>query len=328
MARLDWEFIEALESNAPFLVGMAIGALFALGNRSISASYRTGRQNWTGSVSQQQGTTRVSQGLRNKLQKQSSSVTLQGSRFTRQRTTQATYFQHASESNALETVFEFSADDPTPVASEETIDLAAEEALLDAQSLLDRGLYSSTVYDEFDEAANPIVNGTAQVRLNFMDALTRLRLFNVDVLTELENNISIEPLAVTSRLAIARDYGLTAIQSTFATVGESLGHLDYIRGIYDEEEQYASQRCYDELATQIANARAGMSQSMLDSSIRLPGVVTYDANGQWPSLVAAQHIYGDGTFYADLENYNPASNVWSMDRILAGPANANATKFS
>lgn len=312
-ARLEWDFIEGLESNAPFLIGMAIGALFHSGSRAVARSYDGAKGRWSGTAAQTSATTRVSQQLKSRLVKQDLATSPTAVQQPRSN------IAKARQIVSLGVAFEAG-------AQAARIDAESEEALFDAQSLLDRGLYSSTVYRDFEEAADPIVNGTAQIRQNFTDALPKLRAFNADVVAEHHATPEIEPLAVTARLSVARDYGLTALQSDFATVGEALGHLDFVRGVYDEEELIASRQCFDALILDISAARADISRSLLDMGIRLPGIVTYDAKGEWPSLVAAQNIYSDGKRFSDLENYNPGSNPFRMARNLIGPADAGANR--
>ena len=166
---------------------------------------------------------------------------------------------------------------------------------------------------------DPIENGTATVRRIHVDARERLRAWNGDVIDEIARTPAIEPVALTSRLALVRDYALSAAQAEYATIGDALEDLDFVMLVYDEEELVTNYQCDDELTAAIRQARAVASTAILSRNIRLPGVTTFDAHGEWPSLVVAQNLYGDGRRFEQLEAYNAdRGNAFFMPRTVSG----------
>lgn len=177
------------------------------------------------------------------------------------------------------------------------------------------------IYSEFMEVIEPIDHGSAIVRLVHADALERLREFNRQIVDAgISGNLSVETLVIAARLVLARDYALVAIATTYHTVSEALQDLDFIMAVYDEEEQAATRRCDDKLVHAIRAARAEAAQAILAANIRLPGVVEYSVQGVWPSLVASHKFYGDGTRYEEVERYNPAMPPFFIGREATVPA--------
>lgn len=195
---------------------------------------------------------------------------------------------------------------------------AVDEDSFDVVDRLLRGTKSLLAYTTFSGTLEPIVEGTAQVRILHEDAQTRLRAFNTKVVEEVIKYPAIESLGVSSRLALVGDFALITAQKTYPTIRDAVTDLDFVMKIYDEEELIASQKSDDILVNAISSARAVSSSVILSRNIQLPGVTTFDARGQWPSLVAAHNIYGDGTRFEELENYNPTFPTFAISRDAVG----------
>jgi len=289
--KLDFDFVEASDSMAPFVLGNATANMFAVGSAAVDAA---------------------------KLG-----------------------FWNPNES-ASPPAYEVA--NQVSLALARLIEPADDEDTFDAISMLQRGsavanfpelppilqpyismgfavFQPGEMYQEFAEVFEPIDHGTAVIRLNHADALERLREFNAMVVdASISGNLSVETLVIASRLALARDYALVAIQTRYTTVSEALQSLDFVMAIYDEEEAAATRRCDDKLVVAIRAARAEASQAILSANIRLPGIVESNVNGVWPSLLAAHKIYADGTRYEEVERYNPTMPPFFIGREVTAPA--------
>lgn len=193
-----------------------------------------------------------------------------------------------------------------------------DEEGFDVVDLLVRGSNNSAVFNSFRGAVDPIIMGTAYARMNNQDALTILREFNTIVVDQVSANTEIESLGVTSRLALANDFALVAAQYEYQNIAQTVRDLDFVMMVYDEEEAVAASKGDDVLTHAIANARAKASAAILQNNIQLPGLVTYDVGGRWPSLVAAQIIYQDGSRSKELEDNNPKSSTFFLPRDVVG----------
>lgn len=260
--KLEFEFVEANASMAPFSIGFAVSAIVTIVSLAVAASRR--RAPWRNSPGASAGALAVSTGLARQV---------------------------------------------AP---------AVEEGSLDVIDMLNRGLRTATVYDDFDRTLDPIVAGTAQVRILHEDAMARLRQFNATVVEQVTRHPDIESLSVSARLSLVGDFALTSMQYPYPNLALAVNDLDFVMQVYDEEEQVAASKGDDVLVNAITAARAQASAAILAQNIQLPGIVTYDARGQWPSLVAAQNIYQDGSRFTELESHNPNGNPFFMPRHLVG----------
>lgn len=188
----------------------------------------------------------------------------------------------------------------------------------DAVDRLHRGTRSLDVYDSFEETVRPIIEATALIREIHEDAMPRFRELNTMIVDEVTKTPSIESLGVTARLAIAADYALVAAQYPYNTITEAVNDLDFVMMIYDEEEVVAARKGDDVLVNAIVHARALSSQAILQNNIQLPGTIVFDAKGEWPSVVAAQIIYQDGSRFMELEANNPSGCPFFMPRDIVG----------
>jgi len=188
----------------------------------------------------------------------------------------------------------------------------------DAVDRLRRGTRSLDVYSSFVETVTPITEATALIRETHEDAFARLKEINAVVVDQVAQTPSIESLGVTTRLAVAGDYALVAAQYPYQTITAAVEDLDYVMMIYDEEEAVAARKGDDVLVNAISLARAQASLAILQNNIQLPGTIVFDAKGEWPSLVAAQIIYQDGSRFMELENNNPSASPFFMPRQLVG----------
>jgi prophage DNA circulation protein len=193
-----------------------------------------------------------------------------------------------------------------------------EENEYDAVDRLNRGLRNLDVYDSFEQTVNPIIEATALIREIHQDAMPRLRALNTVIVEQVEKTPDIESLGVTSRLALVNDFALVSAQYPYTTITEAVNDLDFVMMIYDEEEAVAAAKGDDVLVNAIALARAKSSAAILQNNIQRPGTVTFDAKGVWPSLVAAQIIYQDGSRFIELEGNNPTASPFFMPRTLIG----------
>lgn len=193
-----------------------------------------------------------------------------------------------------------------------------DEEGFDIVDVLNRGATNPTAYKTFRGTVDPIIMGTAYIRMNNMDALSVLRQFNTTVVDQVAANPEIESLGVTARLALVNDFALVSAQYTYQTIAQTVQDLDFVMMVYDEEEAVAASKGDDVLVRAISVARAKASAAILQNNIQLPGLVTYDVNGRWPSLVAAQIIYQDGERAGELENNNPKASPFFLPRNVVG----------
>lgn len=260
--KLEFEFVEANASMAPFSIGFAVSAIVTIVGLAVSASRR--RAPWRNTPAAAAGALAVSTALARQV---------------------------------------------AP---------AADEAGLDAIDMLNRGTRTLTVYDDFDRTLDPIVDGTAQIRIMHEDAMVRLRQFNATVVEQVALRPDIESLSVSSRLALVGNFSLVSMQYDYPNLARAVEDLDFVMQVYDEEEQVAASKGDDVLVNAVAAARAQASAAILAQNIQLPGIVTFDARGEWPSVVAAQNIYQDGSRFMELESHNPNGNPFFMPRNLVG----------
>lgn len=260
--KLEFEFVEASESLAPFSIGLAISAIVTVVQFAVAMSRRNAP--WRNSAGASAGALAVSTNLAR------------------------------------------------------LVAPAVEEESLDVIDMLNRGTRTLTTYDSFDRTVDPIAAGTAQIRQLHDDALARLRVFNGVVIDQVTKRPEIESMSATSRLALAGDFALVSAQFPYKNLSNAINDLDFVMKVYDEEEQVAAAKGDDVLVNAITAARAQTSKTILASNIQLPGIVTFDAKGEWPSLVAAQNIYQDGSRFEELENQNPNGNPFVMPRHLVG----------
>lgn len=260
--KLEFEFVEANASMAPFSIGFAISAIVTIVGLAVTASRRGAP--WRNTSQASAGALAVSTGLAR------------------------------------------------------LVAPAVEEDSLDVIDRLDRGTRTTTVYDDFDRTVDPIVEGTAQVRILHDDALARLRGFNALVVEQVRQRPDIESLSVTSRLALVGDFALVSMQYDYPNLSRAVVDLDFVMQVYDEEESVAASKGDDVLVNAITAARAQATATILAQNIQLPGIVTFDARGEWPSVVAAQNIYQDGARFMELESHNPNGNPFFMPRHLVG----------
>lgn len=295
--RLDFDFVEANSSMAPYALGAAIAQVFASGSVAVDTARQTAP--WAPTVAAVEAASRVELDL-------------------------ATHVMPASDEDSFDMVavlqrsatpVPFIAQIPTaPVQLQRlsTTPLAASATFAQTKS--------RAGYLRFDEVVNPIDQGTATVRRLHKDAMQRLRAFNAFVVEQADGSPSIESLIVAARLSLIRDYALTAAQTTYATVSEAFLDLDFVMAIYDDEERMAARTCYDALATAVRQARADAARHIISRNIRLPGVVSFPVDGQWPSPVVAHKLYADGRRYAQIEAYNTQMSPFHMGRTVIAPA--------
>lgn len=193
-----------------------------------------------------------------------------------------------------------------------------DETGYDVVDLLNRGGSNANAFNTFRGAVDPIILATAYIRENNQDALSVLRQFNASIVDHVAANPDIESLGVTARLALVNDYALVSAQFPYENLSQTVNDLDFVMMVYDEEEAVAASKGDDVLVHAISTARARASTAILQNNIQLPGFVTYDANGRWPSLVAAQIIYQDGSRAVELENNNPKASPFFMPRNVVG----------
>jgi len=175
-------------------------------------------------------------------------------------------------------------------------------------------------YITFEGVVAPITEGTATIRRLHLDAVKRLHAFNAFVVEQSDGTPSVESLIVSARLSLIRDYALAALQATYSTVTEAMLALDFVMAVYDDEERLAAQTCYDVLVTAIRRARADAARSILTKNIRLPGIVSSEVHGQWPSVVVSHKLYVDGRRYAQVESYNAQMVPFLIGSQIVAPA--------
>jgi len=134
-------------------------------------------------------------------------------------------------------------------------------------------------YLKFEGVITPISRGTAEVRRLHEDASKRLRAFNAFVVEQSTAEPSVESLIVGARLSLIRDYALAVQQHHYDTVSEALLDLDFVMAVYDDEERMATERCYDVLVTAIRQARDDAARLILQQNVQLPGIMTQPVHG-------------------------------------------------
>lgn len=290
--KLDFDFVEASDSMAPFVLGTATANVFAVGSAAVAAaSLGYWNPNEGGATPAYQVAREISLGL-------------------------ARLIEPAIDEDSFDAISKLERGIQPGGAWPELP--AVPEALASMGFPVFR---SGAIYQEFAEVFEPIDHGSAVIRLIHADALERLREFNRQIVDAgISGNVSVETLIIAARLTLARDYALVAIQTRYTTVSEALESLDFVMAIYDEEEDAATRRCDDKLVTAIRAARAEAARQMLAANIRLPGIVEPNINGVWPSLLAAHKIYADGTRYEEVERYNPTMPPFFIGREVTAPA--------
>lgn len=285
--KLSFDFVEAMPSLAPYLFGAAISALFAAGSESVFASTRQAR--WAPTTNATAAASRVSYSL-------------------------AEQVEPATDEESFDAIDMLHRDGGAGAGAPVN---GVSVNLLGMQSALPANRIS---FLTLNDVVGPIDNGSATVRRIHADAMKRLRKWNSTVVSVADGTPSVESLIVSARLAMARDYALTAAQMTYATVSEAMADLDFVMAVYDDEEAAATLRCDDALVTAVRKARATAAQTILSQNIRLPGIVQSDTNGVWPSLVVAHKLYSTGKRHTEVENYNPRQSPFFMGRQVVAPA--------
>ena len=288
--RLDFDFVEANESMAPYLAGASVQQVFASGSQAVNTAKAV--LPWAPTADALAASQAISANLAGQI-------------------------EPATDEESFDAISVLTRTD-VPVFGVSPAELQATRltATVAFEETLTRAGYLT-----FAGVVNPIDEGTAEVRRLHLDAMKRLRAFNLFVVEQSQpNEPSIESLIVAARLSLIRDYALTALQHTYATVSEALIDLDFVMAVYDDEERAATQHCYDVLITAIRQARADSVRSILAKNVRLPGIVRQEVYGQWPSLVAAQKLYADGRRYQEVESYNQDMSPFYLGRDLVAPA--------
>jgi prophage DNA circulation protein len=293
--KLDFDFVEANSSMAPYSLGASVAQVFASGSAAVNTARDTAP--WAPTVPAIEAASRVGLSL-------------------------ASYVLPASDEESFDAVAVLQRTaTPVPFISQIPQPPAAGTRAMQTASATFEQIRSRAGYLRFDEVVNPIDQGTATIRRLHKDAMQRLRKFNAFVVEQSDGSTpSIESLIVASRLSLIRDYALTAAQTTYATVSEAFLDLDFVMAIYDDEERMAASTCYDVLATAVRRARADAARHIISQNIRLPGVVSFPVDGQWPSPVVAHKLYADGRRYAQIEAYNTQMSPFHMGRIVIAPA--------
>jgi len=292
--KLSFEFVEANPSMAPFLVGAAISMLFSLGSNTVTAS----KQNATWAPTT--AVTATTRDISNNL---------------------AAQVAPAVDETSYDAISELQRGDPVTVfPTVEAVAVQQQQPGAPRAVVVPTAVVLPLPYPTFSDAIDPIDNGTATVRRIHVDALARLREFNGYVVDRSDGTPSVESLILSTRLAMIRDYALTAAQTTYKTVRDAVADLDFVMAVYDDEERAAADRCDDVLVSAIRSARAEAARTILSQNIRLPGVVESSADGVWPSVVVAHKLYGDGTRYGDVESYNPSMPPFFIGRDVVAPS--------
>lgn len=293
--KLSFEFVEASPSMSPFQVGTGtISTIFNLGSDAVAMSYQNAP--WTANAYDSAFASDISTQLGSLI-----------APATDERSFDAIdYLNRGANSQYLFGV--------APAAVNRVGTTATSSGTL-RQTLL---------YPTYASVADPIDYGSATVRRIHTDALRRLRDFNAYVVNRSEQLASYTPsvraLVITSRLILIRDYAVAAAEKTYDTVRAALDDLDFIMAVYDEEETAAVAQCDDVLTAAIRTARAAAASTILARNIRRPGIAEFHVEGQWPSLVVSQKVYGTGRLCEQIENYNGLMNPFWMGRDVIAPA--------
>jgi len=293
LTKLSFDFVEGTASMAPYMIGAAVSALFASGSSAVAASKP--QAIWVPTATTDAAARDISDAL-------------------------ARQIAPAVDEDSYDAISRLERGDPL------TIFHSVEEIVPVARIGAPRAAAPpSTVmlprpYPTFADVVDPIDDGTATVRRIHADALRRLREFNAYVVDRQEGSPSVQSLVLSTRLAMIRDYALTAAQSTYQTVTAAVADLDFVMAVYDDEERAAADRCDDALVTAIRAARADAASTILAQNVRLPGVTESSADGVWPSVVVAHKLYGDGKRYGDVESYNPQMPPFFIGRAVVAPS--------
>ena len=290
--KLSFDFVEANDSQAPYSAGIAIPAMMTAGTAAIDASMAS--STWFPVSGNRSVATQASLDL-------------------------ATQVAPASTEESFDSISMLERGVATASAPP-LGPTSVSRAIAGFAATSSVGPVGS-VYMTFPDVIDPIADGTAMVRQLHPDALARLCTFNSNVVDlTVPGNSSVESLIMSSRLSLIRDYALVAMQTTYPTIKAAMDDLDFVVQVYDEEELAAGNRGDDVLTNAIRDARALAVQSILQRNIRLPGLLEFNVDGVWPSLVCAHKLYADGKRYLDVENYNPEQPPYFMGRSTVGPA--------
>ena len=293
--RLDFDFVEANASMAPYAISAATEAMFATGSRAVEAGIA--QSTWAPTLGAVDAATAIELNLAGHVSPASDEESFDVlSVLTRSLTPEPVLIGGV----------------PTPVALGVT-PLATSSATFEQTK-------TRAGYIQFENVVNPIAEGTATIRRLHTDAMKRLRAFNAFVVEQSDNTPSVESLIVAARLSLIRDYALTAAQTTYQTVSEALLDLDFVMSVYDDEEKVASRTCYDAVVTAVRTARASAARTIITKNIRLPGIVLQDHHGLWPSVVVAHKHFADGRRYQQVEDYNPHMSPFHIGRTIVAPA--------
>jgi len=294
LTKLSFDFVEGTASMAPYMIGAAVSALFASGSNAVAASKQ--QAVWVPTAT----TDVVARDISDALARQ---------------------IAPAVDEDSYDAISRLERGDPLTIFAAAEIDPAAPRRVgAPRAAALPSTVMLPRPYPTFADAVDPIDDGTATVRRIHEDALRRLREFNAYVVDRQEGTPSVQSLVLSTRLAMIRDYALTAAQSTYQTVTAAVADLDFVMAVYDDEERAAADRCDDALVTAIRAARADAAGTILAQNVRLPGVTESSADGVWPSVVVAHKLYGDGKRYGDVESYNPRMPPFFIGREVVAPS--------
>lgn len=279
--KLSFDFVEAMPSMAPYLVGAAISALFADGSDAMAAS--TINATWVPTPNATTQATAISVDLSYRITPAID---------------EASYDAISMLERGAQSTINTTPIPPTTAAI----------------------VVGGNPYQNFSDVIGPIDNGSATIRRLHTDAMARLRSWNSIVVAASDNTPSVESMIVTARLTLVRDFALVSAQTIYTTVRDALRDLDFIMAVYDEEEAFAVKHCDDVLVTSIRKARATAARTILAQNIQLPGISESSTDGVWPSLVVAHKLYFDGRRYLDVESYNPQMNPYFVGRSVIAPS--------
>jgi len=304
--KLDFDFVEAHSSMAPYLMGSSVDSMYQSGSAAIEASQL--RATWNANANAVEAARAIDLNL-------------------------AALVAPASDEESFDviSVLEGRAQ-PMPATTLEMLAMPAPQVMRQWSAIPYAGstpddstaTFDVTVtkagYITFEGVVAPITEGTATIRRLHLDAMKRLHAFNAFVVEQADGTASVESLIVAARLSLIRDYALTAAQSTYQSVSEAILALDFVMAVYDDEELLAARSCYDVLVTAIRRARADAARGILMKNIRLPGIVTSSVHGQWPSVVVSHKLYVDGRRYQQIESYNTHMVPFYIGREIVAPA--------
>ena len=302
--RLDFDFVEANASMAPYALGVAVARVFDSGSSAVAAATATFSGNVAGAAA---GAA---------LQP---TWTPTGNAIEAASAIELNLAGHVAPARDEESFDVISVLQRSSSAAEPLTSQPVQAARIAATATFEQ-TGTRAGYLTFAGVVAPIDEGTATVRRLHANAMARLHAFNAFVVEQSDGTPSVEALIVAARLALIRDYALAAAQTTYQTVSEALIDLDFVMAVYDDEEQVAARSCYDVLGTAIRTARADAARTIITKNIRLPGVVSMPVDGLWPSPVVAHKLYADGRRYAQVEAYNSTLSPFHMGREIIAPA--------